>query len=80
MFVPHNLVTTRYVAVGFVARGKPTAHPRKQREAVPGLACAGVVGAVPLGVVPPPPAGASAVRSSQPRYHALRGRSFRSAW
>ncbi|WP_386083041.1 hypothetical protein ACFIOZ_07390 [Vreelandella sp. F11] len=37
-----------------VARGKPTAHPREQREAVPGLACAGSVGWVPQGVVPPP--------------------------
>ena len=30
-----------------VARGKPQAHPRKQREAVPGF------GYVPLGVLPP---------------------------
>ncbi|MGE6780662.1 hypothetical protein ACQKFL_23780, partial [Vreelandella titanicae] len=35
------------------------AHPRKQREAVPGLARVGDDGSVPLGVVPPPPAGAS---------------------
>ena len=26
----------------FVARGKPTAHPRKQREAVPGFGCAAI--------------------------------------
>ncbi|MCH4810029.1 hypothetical protein [Vreelandella neptunia] len=57
---------------GFVARGKPPAHPRKQRAAVPGLADVGIFGSAPLGVVPPPLAGASDVRSSQPRYHALR--------
>ncbi|KIN16387.1 hypothetical protein RO22_07270 [Halomonas sp. KHS3] len=49
-----------------VARGKPQAHPRKHREAVPGF------GYVPLGVVPTPPAGASFARSSQTCYHALR--------
>ena len=45
-----------------VARGKPQAHPRKHREAVPGF------GYVPLGVVPTPPAGASFARSSQTCY------------
>ncbi|WP_386083044.1 hypothetical protein ACFIOZ_07405 [Vreelandella sp. F11] len=54
-----------------VARGKPTAHPREQRAAVPGLACVGSVGWVPLGVVPTPFAGAYErslnSRSSLPR-------------
>ncbi|WP_206478069.1 hypothetical protein [Halomonas sp. KRD171] len=50
-----------------VARGKPPAHPRKQREAVPG------VGYVPLGVVPTPFAGAhERSLNSLSRYHALR--------
>ncbi|MGY0552044.1 hypothetical protein ACW17M_02420 [Vreelandella sp. 2A-K22] len=49
------------------------AHPRKQREAVPGLARVGDDGSVPLGVVPPPPAGASKRSlNSLSRYHALR--------
>ncbi|MDC6625811.1 hypothetical protein OEZ82_27710, partial [Leclercia adecarboxylata] len=57
-------VTTRYglcphLIWVFVARGKPTAHPRKHREAVPGF------GVVPLGVVPPPSAGASFARTSR---------------
>ncbi|MFS8175408.1 hypothetical protein [Vreelandella titanicae] len=49
------------------------AHPRKQREAVPGLACVGGDGWVLLGVVPTPPAGASKRSlNSLSRYHALR--------
>ena len=57
-----------------VARGKPTAHPRKQREAVPGLARVGIVVWLPLGVVPPPSAGAyERSLNSRSRYHALRG-------
>ncbi|MDQ7733390.1 hypothetical protein QT231_11830 [Halomonas sp. SpR1] len=51
--------------VVFVARGEPQAHPREQREAVPGLAREGIVGWLPLGVVPPPPAGASYARTSR---------------
>ncbi|WP_386083070.1 hypothetical protein ACFIOZ_07540 [Vreelandella sp. F11] len=49
-----RFVTTRYgclheaKSVGFVVRGKPTAHLREQRAAVQGLA------EVPLGVVPLP--------------------------
>ena len=42
-----------------VARGKPQAHPREQRGAVPGF------GYVPSGVVPTPPAGASFARTSR---------------
>jgi hypothetical protein len=70
-----------------VARGKPKAHPRKQREAVPGLVRIGSVGWVPWGVVPPPPVGASKRSlSSLSRYHALRvlhqakSMGSRSAW
>jgi len=47
------------------------AHPRKQREAVLGLACVGDDGWLPQGVVPTPPAGAYErslnSRSSLPR-------------
>ncbi|MFJ5537973.1 MULTISPECIES: hypothetical protein [Halomonadaceae] len=53
------------------------AHPRKQRAAVPGLACVGDDGSVPLGVVPTPPAGASKRSlNSLSRYHALRVQSL----
>jgi len=41
------------------------AHPRKQRGAVPGLACVGDDGWLPRGVVPSPPAGASFARASR---------------
>jgi len=52
-----------------VARGKRSA----PAEAAPGLARVGDDGWVPLGVVPPPPAGASKrLLNSLSRYHALR--------